>query len=660
MPAVVFLTHVPLLRLAEDDVPFAGGELTRLPWEQYDMLSQGAFSDFQRLYEETAPVFYRVDLPDLQVPPVSSAPSTGGMIEFSAPSGVWESMVPAVGLGFLLAYSANVVDPAWTALLVAAPAAAPAWPRLSVTFAVRGDDATSFEFQGQNFDGARVDGDADQQLLFSPRAAGTEIPRETVEHADRLVPLIETAARHRQLAAAIAALQGATHPSLSAAEQTTLSVIALEALLLPEVVTGLGATFARRVATLLAPEDERKQLERAARALYNARSASVHGSPERTDAAALGPAYAQRLLAASIEELAGAVGEDGDLAAVCAELDEGRAPTAEYVLDPASVAGLQAVDRLSARTPKIAAGISFEGTATMAPDEGTRLSWSPLVGLTCEGTLEFGGNSGVVLTSRDPSTILTIEDKDVRRELGNVMLIETPVACLGISRSLADDEAEAVAQMLRTRDLAVVALRLAGLSAFVDPELLGSYVFEGVARTIDTTAFSQTILRGMGKDPAESFAPDDVGRFSSDWQLVAEYDARARHDEVDHVLTLYRRAHDAEFLPPDVRAGLLVALVEAMLGRFRPPDDPVQLEALVLAVAGDADPTATWFAQNARAFRNAVAHGYWDRDPEPLAVMQTLLRPLVRAFLLAWLAEDNRERRPERAFIDSVAAAVER
>jgi hypothetical protein len=100
--------------------------------------------------------------------------------------------------------------------------------------------------------------------------------------------------------------------------------------------------------------------------------------------------------------------------------------------------------------------------------------------------------------------------------------------------------------------------------------------------------------------------------------------------------------------------------VEAMLGRFRPPDDPVQLEALVLAVAGDADPTATWFAQNARAFRNAVAHGYWDRDPEPLAVMQTLLRPLVRAFLLAWLAEDNRERRPERAFIDSVAAAVER
>src|SRR6266571_6295751 len=150
MPAVVFLTHVPLLRLAEDDVPFAGGELTHLPWEQYDLLSQGAFSDFQRLYEQTAPVFYRLDLPDLQVPPVSSSPSTGGMIEFSAPSGMWESLVPAVGLGFLLAYSASVVDPAWTALLIAAPAAAPAWPRLSVTFAVRGDEATSFEFQGQN------------------------------------------------------------------------------------------------------------------------------------------------------------------------------------------------------------------------------------------------------------------------------------------------------------------------------------------------------------------------------------------------------------------------------------------------------------------------------------------------------------------------------
>jgi hypothetical protein len=92
-----------------------------------------------------------------------------------------------------------------------------------------------------------------------------------------------------------------------------------------------------------------------------------------------------------------------------------------------------------------------------------------------------------------------------------------------------------------------------------------------------------------------------------------------------------------------------------MLGRFRQRDDPVQLEDLVSAVAGD-DPAAAWFAGHGRSFRNAVAHGRWDHDPEPLARLQTLLRPVVRAFLRAWL-EDDRERRPGRLLIDSIAAA---
>lgn len=661
MPAVVFLTHVPLLRLADDEAPFADGELTRLPWEQYDMLSQGAFSDFQRLYEATAPVFYRVDVPDLDVPPVSSKAATGGALEFSAPSGAWESLLPAVGLGFLLSYSTNVVDPAWQALLVAAPAAAPAWPRLSVTFAVRGDEETSFEFQGQNLEGVRVDGDAGQQLLFSPHAAGAEIPRETVERADRLIPLLENAVDHPQLAAAIGALQAATHPALSPAEQTTLAVVALEALLLPEVVTGLGATFARRVATLLAPEDDRPSLEEAARALYSARSASLHGRPRQVDAAAASsPAYAQRLLAAAIETLAAAVGSGGDVARVRAELDEGRRPDAARVPDPADLTGLQSSNRLSARTPKIAFGVSFGGYGSLAAEEGMLLSWSPLVGLTCEGTLDFGSGSGVVLTSEEPATILTLEDKDLRRDLGNLLVVETPVACLGVTRALSDDTEAEVAGMLRVRDLAVIALRLAGFAAFVDPELLGSYVFEGSVRTIDSTLFAQRILRGMGKDPEESFGENNVAGFYPDWRLVTEYDTTARHAEMDHVLTLYRRSHDTEFLPAGTRAGLLIALVEAMLGRFRPPDDPVQLEELVLAVAGRADTAAAWFAQHGRTFRNAIAHGYWEPDPEPLAALQGLARPLVRAYLKAWLDCADRDRSPGKVFVDSVAAAATR
>ena len=656
MAAVVFLTHMPLLRLAEDEVPFAYGELTCLPWEQYDLLSQGAFSDFQRLYEQTAPVFYRVDVPDLDVPPVSTNPSTGGMMEFSGPSAKWGELLPAVGLGLLLFHSENLVDPSWTALLLAAPAAAPAWPRLSVTFAVRGDESASFEFQGQNFDAVRVDGDAGQQLLFSPRTAGTAITAATVERASGLLPLLEQAETHPELAAALASLRAIAHPSLSPAEQTTLAVVTLEALLLPEVTTGLAETFARRVVTLLGPDDESASLKRLALALYDARSTSLHGRADHLDETAADTPFALRLLAGAIEALARAVAGGEEVAAVCAGLDEAREPATGHAPHPQDLEGLEAADRLSARTPKEAAGFSLGGPGeSMEAQEGTRLSWSPLVGLACEGSLDFGQESGVFLISATPASVLTLEDKDVRRELGNLLMTETSVACLGVVRELSDDAEGQVEEMLRTRDLAVVALRLAGFRGFADPELLGSYVYDGGTRTIDTSVVAPMVLRAMGADPEESFGEGDVARLSPDWSLVSEYDATARHGEIDHVLTLFRRAHDDTFLPSDARAGLLLSALEAMLGRFRPRNDPVKLEKLVHASAAG-DPAAAWFEKHGREFRNAVAHGYWDRDPAPLMAMQTLLRPIVRAYLQAWLAADDHQRRPGRVFQDASGA----
>jgi hypothetical protein len=659
MPAVVFLSHIPTLRIAED-APFAGGELTRLPWDQYDMLSQGAFSDFRQLYEGTAPVFYRVDAPELEAPPVTNAPAEGGMCEVSAPSGLWEELLPGIGLGLMLAFSRSAVDTAWTALLLAAPAAAPPWPRLSVTFAARGDESTAFALQGRNYDGIRVDGDAGQQFLFSPVASGMPIDRATIERADALLGVVESTTKHRALAAAISALRALTHPSLSPSEQTTLAVVALEALLLPEVTTGLGRTFARRVATLLAPEgEERSSLEHAARALYDARSASLHGGSSGADTT---PGSAQRLLAAAIAALAAAAGEEGDVSEICAALDDGRRPDAAQVSDDG--VGRQAPRRLQARRPRAAAGFTIGAGPSIAAEEGKLLSFSPLVGLTCAGSLDFGDGSGVVLTAAPPATILTIEDKDTRRELMNLAMMETPVAALAVTRDAATGEVD---EMLRVRDLTVVALRLAGLGAFVDPELCGSYVYEGVTRTVDSTVFAPAILRGMGADPDESFADDDVKRFWPGWILVSRYEAEARHPEIDAVLTLYRRAHDTRFLPPDGRAGLLVGLVEAMLGRFRRPDDPVQLEDLVRAVGGEAEPAAAdWFASkppgergsHARRLRNSIAHGYWDGDPEPLASIQSLLRPIVRGFVTAWLETDDRTRRPGTVFIDRVSAGV--
>src|SRR4051794_18802905 len=52
------LTHLPLLRLSEPSAPFASGVLRRVPFEEFDDHTLGAFTDERRAYESTAPVFY--------------------------------------------------------------------------------------------------------------------------------------------------------------------------------------------------------------------------------------------------------------------------------------------------------------------------------------------------------------------------------------------------------------------------------------------------------------------------------------------------------------------------------------------------------------------------------------------------------------------------
>ena len=181
------------------------------------------------------------------------------------PAQKWDEFLPSVGLDVVASYARAVLDPAWVALVLGAPGAAPAWPRLSVTFALAGDEMTSFTGPDHNYSGIRVDGDAGSQLLFSPRAAGSQITRDAVERADRLAERMEVRPPGGEIAAAISALCALTHPSLTPDQQTTLAVVALEALLLPDATTKLRATFARRVATLLAPEADRPELERVAK-----------------------------------------------------------------------------------------------------------------------------------------------------------------------------------------------------------------------------------------------------------------------------------------------------------------------------------------------------------------------------------------------------------
>lgn len=648
MPAVVFFTHVPLVHLAEPELPFGGGELASLPWELYDELSQGAFTDFEKQYKANAPTFFRLDR-NIDGPPVSARSTGQGMLEATVPSGAWDTALPPLGLRLLANYSLGLVDFLWTALVLTGSCPAPQ-PRLSVTFAVRGEEECGFEVQANLFDGIRVHGEAANEFLFSPRHTGFTVDRETVEWGERLIPVVHQAVDHPRLLAALTSLQSTTHPSLSPLDRTTLAVVALESLLLPNVFSGLGATFGRRLAALLAPESDRGPIEKLGRSLYDARSGALHGHSQ-TDGGADGEA----VLAAAIRALAEAAGEDGDVAAICEGLDEGSRAGAS-----AAANGWRSpyADPL-ARGPSPL--VSGSGSHTMPTPEGKFLSWSPLVGLGSEKDwLEFG--SGVFLISAAPARILSLEDKDIRRELASLAMSTAPAACLGFA-AVAEDmvnlrRSSLRRQALRARDLTVVALRLAGLAAFVDPELLGAYFSHDALRLSQSTVFRQTILLGLGADPDEVIHEPEKKQALADWRLLYDYNSRAVHRDIERVLSLFRRAHDRLLLPPPAHEALLIAVLEATLGRFRKPDDPVQLEDLVLAITGMTDPYAHWFAENGRSFRNSVAHGTRHGDAEAAPALLNLLRLLTRALVTTWLEEGGGERRPRDVLVEHASAKL--
>ena len=98
MTAVVLLAHVPLLRIEGDEVPFTGGSLWSMPFDVFDDLTAGAFTDHRARYEETAPVFFRLDTPlDL---PSTDGKERKGQGELKVPTDNWE-MLNSLDLGFM-------------------------------------------------------------------------------------------------------------------------------------------------------------------------------------------------------------------------------------------------------------------------------------------------------------------------------------------------------------------------------------------------------------------------------------------------------------------------------------------------------------------------------------------------------------------------------
>lgn len=679
MADVVFLVHVPLLQIEEERLPFWAGWLWRLPFDQYNQLSLGAFEDHRNAYERTAPVFFQyqeeLDLPILQ----QNQPANAGAIEIKFPTNDW-SLFGRLGLGFLAIFHELIVDRVWTALNLAAPAVSLPSPRLSVTFAVAHDGATFIAGESSAAI-LRLQGDADQEYLFLPEA-GSRLDAATAERAAALAELVVQAEQHRELAAALSYLRATTIPSLTSSEQLTLAVAALENLLLPEVRSGLGATFARRVAALLAADPVQfaafKQL---ARRLYDARSAGLHGAtPGPAELAeASGRAYAQQLLSAAIEQLTGRLATEPSLARLRAKLDK----------TPQTFPSAGSPHPLSDRTPPPApwrlgrprtqVTMGFTPDVDLRAPEQTMLCWSPLVGLGVEAPFDSQQFGRPLITTLSGRELQSLEEKDIVRDFV-AQLSLSPRLIAGVATGMrleahevADELAEQyeaaygtvsrrTARLLRERDLAVVALRLAGFSAFHDPELLGPFVYVEGSRCRRPTVLRQTLLMQTQRDPVEMLTPADGARVGPHWQLLADYNTTARHPEIDQALTLYRRVFDRQVTPAQARAQMMLGLVEALLGRFRGPGDAVQLEALVAGVTGANTLASAWFARSGRKFRNAVAHGEWafERgDDEPLDHLMAILSAALPAFLHAWLALDDRTgKRPGRVLIEHLAAGA--
>lgn len=642
MPDLDFLVHLPLLRIEQEQIPFGPGQLYRMPFDHYDQVSLGAFSEQRKAYEATEPVFFAltVEIPEQGL--VAGAQHSEGLAEIKVPSAN-RALLDRLGLAVANRFDRHFAEPVRTAILLAAPASGLVPPTWSQTFVVVDGDWCMPLSSGPS-QAARIQGEADHEYLFLPDAVSERLATNDVERAANLYPRIAALEAVPELNAALTALRATGIPLLSRQDCLTLCTGALEALLLPEVRSGLRRTFAARCSALLGTDAvDGERLRDLTGRLYEARSISIHGGRLEDDHAMANTAVAQQLLAAAILALADALAGGGDLEGIRHGLDGHGARTGSGGTPCLRVppVGRARSDRLARRRPSEV----YTATSAMVMPEGRFGCWSPLLGLATRdlgenGVMRIGEAPAPLLMPLSPAELIDLEERDIRRDFMATLGIEGfPMAALMTEPEPAEvlhDPQAVLPRLERLRDLAVVALRLAGFDAFTDPELFGSAVFLGSLRLRRPTVLRQTVAEGMRHEAAQRIGPTDRPAVAGHWQRLRTYAGRPS-PEVEHVLALYRRAFDRAFLGPTQRAILVLAVLEAMLGRFRRRGDPAQLEDLVAALAGPG-PDVQWFAREGRGFRNAVAHGRWEAGDD--ACVDRLLR-LVSAILPALLERWN-------------------
>lgn len=647
-PEITLVAHLPLVRIDVESLPFAGGDLWRMPFDTFDRLTVGAFADHRAAYEAQSPVFYRLVVRPVlpNVVPVPDGQASGDRLQLKIASGD-ASVLTLAGLGLVDVFHRQAVTPAWRALLLGHPDAALPRPDWSITFAIA-DEGWGFVHGEKVLRIAAVQGDADLDYLITEGFETTPIDAAAAAAASTWAErLSERTTIDPALWPALEALCACTSPLLGAGDRSALATAALEALLLPEVRSGLARTLARRVAALMAgPEPgTRRALESQARALYEARSATLHGQTERDDAPAdlaLGPP----LLAAAVQALdAGARSARVSVAALVERLDTADAATACSTAPAAPLPWKAPLQRQ--RT-----GMTALMATNLASEDGSWLMWAPLPGLHCSAPMTLDGTAHNMMLPLSGAELLSLEERDVRRDFPAQLYVvgeHLAALCLRLDESEAPEQSAAFEQLTSRRDLAVTALRLAGFHGFCDPALAGPVLMFNSVRLRRPTVLRAAVWQ-LCVDESRAVALDraaDEPRFVPHLKRLLAV-ARAPHPDLERALSLYRRGFDRRFTPAATCATLHFAALEALLGRFGPPGQADGLEALVTSLLGERDAQAQWFASQGRRTRNALAHGVaGDALPGELpGVLATVLGAAMPRAMDLWLADTASPVRP--------------
>ena len=639
MTPVRMMSHVPLVQIDTARVEIGGGTLVALPFEDYDELLLGSFTDGRREYGATAPVFFvsehDVELPEGLVESINESIKEGGPRLVDAETGFDTRLSSLFGhWDRHLADCGRVRD----ALALAAPASAIPDPRLSLSLV----DIPPLAQTQQ--------GDADQELLFLGGHTTYSLSQPELERAVELLDVVDGC--RGELRQAIDTLHAAADLSLTAAEQLTLCAIELEALLLPELTTELKQTFARRLAHLLGGEET----EAVARAVYAARSDAVHGEAG-VDAR---PGIAQSLLAAAVVALEPLTRDGSTLAGIRERLDAGPPGAATDVPEAVAPPAPRILYPEPRRVPPssnhwmLLGGVPI-GDPEIADDD--LVLFAPVIGVELDTLPAELIDAGFPLSWVWPAQLGGMEDPDIRRDwIAQGEGKTVPVACLALATSperrplFGGDYGPALVPLRRTADIAVTAMRLAGLAGFHDPDLLGVYARTGGGTRYRRPAvYRQTVIRHHTR-LAQPLDDEIVADLAALWPLLLAYEAGRRAPEIDHALSLFRRAHIWLSLSVATRLELLFASLETALGRGAA--EPL---ARLAEIAQGHDAAAfEWYAGHGVQVRNAVAHGEWAPDDDPhagevLRHLLALLGEVLPALLMAW--RHRKKARPAKTLV---------